>query len=263
MAGEGIVVKYEDLVDGFKRVGLSSGDVVFVHSSLKSFGYVEGGAETVVKALLDVLGPEGTLSAPIFYKFFWEGPDQVWDRDNTPSLMGKISEVIRTWPGSKHSPHAPHPIAAIGKYADDLTERYNLSDFADDSPFARLVELNAWILLIGVDYNRCTLIHLLEEKFQVPYRHWVELEGTVIDKGKAERKKYPFYRRYEGVGNDFLPLGNELEKRGLVNTTTIGKSTIRAFRSKDLVSVGSEILNRDILFLVSEETRKEAEKYLK
>lgn len=80
-------VTQADIADGLRKLGLKQGDVAFVHSSLSSFGYVEGGAETVVKAFLDVLGEDGTLAVPIFRNYFWDGPDQVWDRENSPSLM--------------------------------------------------------------------------------------------------------------------------------------------------------------------------------
>lgn len=255
-------VTHRDLVQGLRALGLKSGEVAFVHSSLRSFGHVEGGAETVVRAFLDVLGPEGTLTVPIFHRYFWEGPDQVWDRDHTPSRMGKISETVRTWPGALRSPHAPHPIAAVGRLAEDLTERYNCSDFAFDSPFSRLLELNAWIVLVGVDYNSCTMIHVIEERAEVPYRHWVDLVGTVVDNGVARRKSYRFLKRYEGVRNDFLPLGAKLEEEGLVRIRTIGKSTLRCFHARDLYDVGFRALRQDPLFLVSADTRTEAAVYL-
>lgn len=255
-------VNQTEIVNGLKGLGLKYGDVVFVHSSLSSFGYVEGGAETVVKAFLEALGSAGTLTAPIFRNYFHNGSDQVWDRNNSPSFMGRISETIRTWPGARTSHHAPHPIAAIGPLAEDLTERYNDTDFAHDSPFSRLLELNAWILLVGVDYSSCTMIHLVEERVEVPYRRWVPLSGTVIENGVAARKTFHFLKRYPGVSNDFLPLGKRLEDEGSVNIGMIGKSVIRCFRSQDLCDCVSRSIEDDPLYLISSNTRQEARKYL-
>ena len=178
-------VNQVQIVNGLRELGLRSGDVVFVHSSLSSFGYVEGGAETVVKAFLEVLGSEGTLAVPIFRNYFQGRANQVWDRDNSPSSMGRISETVRTWPGARRSHHAPHPIAAVGPLAEDLTERHNETDFGPDSPFAGLLELNAWVVLVGVDYNSCTMIHVVEERMEVPYRRWVQLSGRVLENGVA------------------------------------------------------------------------------
>jgi aminoglycoside 3-N-acetyltransferase len=255
-------VTQQYIVNGLKELGLKAGDVAFVHSSLSSFGYVEGGADTVVKAFLDVLGKEGTLSVPIFRSYFWDGIDQVWDRDNSPSLMGRISETVRTWEGNRRSYHAPHPIAAIGPIADDITERHNLTDFSFDSPFSRLLELNAWIIIMGVDYNRCTMIHLLEERTDIPYRRWIDLTGTVIYNGVPNVKTYPFLARYSGINNDFNPLGKRMEDYGLVKIVTIGNSTVRCFRSKDLYDLGMRSIRQDPLFLISSETKEQARKYI-
>lgn len=100
---------------------------------------------------------------------------------------------MRTWPGAHKSHHAPHPIAAVGRGAEDLCARFNRSDFSFDSPFARLLELDARVLLIGVGFHVCTFIHLLEERVEAPYREWVELTGTVVEDGVATRKSYPFF----------------------------------------------------------------------
>ncbi len=251
-----------DIINGLRELCLRTGDVVFMHSSLSSFGYVEGGAETVVQAFLEVLGPEGTLAVPTFGDYFQRGLDQVWDRDNSPSLMGRISEIVRQWPGARRSHHAPHPIAAVGPLAEDLTERYNETDFGSDSSFSRLLELNAWVVLVGVNYGSCTMIHVVEESVEVPYRRWIPLPGTVIEGGVATRKTFRFLKRYPGVGNDFLPLGKRLEDEGSVRIGVIGKSTIRCFRSQDLCDCAFRSIREDPLYLISSNTREEARKYL-
>lgn len=257
-----ILVTQDDIINGLRELGLKRGDIVFLHSSLSSFGYVDGGADTVVRAFLEVLSTEGTLSAPIFRNYFWGGPDQIWDRDNSPSLMGRISEAIRTWEGNYRSHHAPHPIAAIGKMADDLTDRHNITDFSFDSPFARLIELNAWIVLLGVDFNVCTMIHLIEERAEVPYRRWIDLSGTVINKGIPTRMTYRFFARYPCVENDFIRFGKRLEDEGFVKKTVIGKCIAKAVRSRDLYEKAMSLVRQDPLFFVSSETRDIARKYV-
>ena len=240
---------------GLRALGVGAGDTVFAHSSLRSFGHVEGSAPTVVEALLATVGETGTVAMPIYRRFFWEGPEQVWDRDHSPSLMGAITEALRTWEGARRSGHAPHPVAAVGAHAEELAACQNRSDFAFDSPYQRLLELDAWILLLGVGWQVCTLFHLLEERLEIPYREWVELEGTVVDGGVARRVAYPFLRRRQGVVNDFLPFGAHLEAEGVVVETTIGDSHVRAVRARDLYDEGVRMLRRDPLFLVSTDSR--------
>ena len=53
-----------DISDDLASLGLRAGHHVLVHSSLSSLGHVDGGAETVVRALLDVVGPTGTVLVP-------------------------------------------------------------------------------------------------------------------------------------------------------------------------------------------------------
>lgn len=78
-----------DLDTGLRQLDLAPGEVVLVHSSLRSFGRFDGGGAAVVQTLLDYLGPSGTLVVPTFHhSFFWGGPQQVWDREQTPSYRG-------------------------------------------------------------------------------------------------------------------------------------------------------------------------------
>ncbi len=45
-----------DMAEGLRSVGLARGPVVLRHSSLSRVGFVEGGGEAVVDALLEVVG---------------------------------------------------------------------------------------------------------------------------------------------------------------------------------------------------------------
>ena len=89
-----------------REVGVQSGDVLFVHSSLSSMGYVEGGSDAAVDALLDALGPEGTFVVPTFTFSRRGGGRRVFDPANDPSEMGRISETARTRAGARRSRHA-------------------------------------------------------------------------------------------------------------------------------------------------------------
>src|SRR4051794_21215953 len=109
-----------DLVDGFRRVGLRAGQVVLVHSALRTFGEVEGGAETVVDALLDVVGPRGTLVVPTFTFAHEAESDPVVDRAADPSEMGAITEAARRRPEARRTTAFRHSFAAIGRRSEIL-----------------------------------------------------------------------------------------------------------------------------------------------
>jgi aminoglycoside 3-N-acetyltransferase len=52
------------IVNGLKRLGLAPGMAVEVHSSLSRLGFVEGGASTVIQALMEVVGEQGAIVMP-------------------------------------------------------------------------------------------------------------------------------------------------------------------------------------------------------
>jgi aminoglycoside 3-N-acetyltransferase len=215
---------------------------------------VEGGAKTVVAALLEVLTPDGTLVAPTFSKCL-QGEAE-WDREHTPSLMGAISETVRTWPGALRSSHAAHPLAAIGAQAELIARRPYRTGFGPDSPFMTLVEQNALILLMGVTYSNCTLFHLLEAEAQVPYRFLEERKAVVtIDGVRDENGGAWEYTRMPEAVNDFLTLGHELESLGMVHRGTIGNSGQRLFRAADAYRIGTAHMQADPTYLLNEESK--------
>lgn len=241
-----------EIKEGLIALGLKTGDVVMVHSSLSSFGFVEGGASTAVGALREVIGQTGTLVVPTFSRYLL-GSERVWDRENTPSLMGAISETVRCMPGAIRSSHGAHPIAAIGQKAYELCSVPYKTGFGPDSPFKKLVEMGAWILLMGVDYNRCTIIHLLEAEANVPYRFIEERKATVIINGVENPEGSAFeYTRKEGIVNDFLPFGKLMEEEGLVRIQRIGNSMNRMFKAKDMYLLGMEKMHENINYLLKQ-----------
>ena len=58
------VILKEEIVQKLREVGLAPGDAVMVHTSLKRMGYVCGGAQTVIEALMEVVGKDGTIMMP-------------------------------------------------------------------------------------------------------------------------------------------------------------------------------------------------------
>ena len=241
----------DEIADGLKSLGVDAGDVVFVHSSLSSLGRVEGGAETVVDAFLDVLGPDGTLVVPTFTldRDLEHGP--ILDPARDESGVGQITEAARLRPGARRSNHILHSVAAIGADAD-MTDHHGPSAWAADGPFWRLHELDGRILLLGVPYLRCTYFHMLEQLMQVPYRRWVEFEARLLEPDGALR---PLLTRCfipeEGFGgNDFNKLGAEMENRGLVSVGAVGNAVARLFGARDAVLTAVELYRDDTeLFL--------------
>src|SRR5215212_2811399 len=107
---------------GALELGLGAGDIVVAHSSLSSFGWVEGGEDEVIDALLAVLGPAGTLCMPAL-SYGDYGPDKPpprFDPRTTPGIVGRIPERFRRRPGVKRSLHPTHSMAGTGGRADEI-----------------------------------------------------------------------------------------------------------------------------------------------
>lgn len=174
------------LATDLRALGVRPGETLLVHSSLSSLGWVCGGAGAVVTALLDVLGPEGTLVVPTHSgdnsdPASWRNPPvpEAWwtgiraamppfDARTTPCLgVGVIPETLRNWPGALRSGHPQTSFAAIGPRAAGIVDGHALdSRLGERSPLARLEEAQARILLLGAGFGSCTAFHLAE--YRVP-----------------------------------------------------------------------------------------------
>ncbi len=234
------IITAGQIASDLRALGLSSGDVVFLHSSLASLGLVEGGSKTVVEAFLRVLGRKGTLAVPVFTFFHGAEENPVFDPANDRSEMGAITEHVRLLAGARRSRHLTHSVAAIGKHAQDITAVQGASAWAGDGPFWQLYWLNAYNLLLGVPYLRCTYFHIIEQLVQVPYRKWSHINGQIRkEDGQLEPLPTLAYTPKPGFnGNDFNKLGQCLEQQNLSRPAGVANAVARLFLAKDALRVG-------------------------
>ncbi len=242
----------DEIAAALRSLGLPAGANVFVHSSMSSIGYVEGGADSIVGALLGVLGPAGTLIVPTFTFSHGRNANPVFDPAHDPSEMGRVTEVARRRPGTRRSCHLFHSVAALGAQAEEFTACHGPSAWAADGPFWKLNALDAHILLVGVPYLRCTFFHLMEQLVQVPYRRWREVEARLQDRDGSQRPLHTLtYGPKPGFGgNDLNKLGALLEERGLVRVGSLGNAVVRLFRARDAFEVGLAQYKVDPLLFV-------------
>lgn len=171
MTGSDPAVSLPALADAFQAVGVRAGATLLVHSSLSSLGWVEGGATTVVDALTAVLGASGTLVVPTLTFDTVSARQPVFHETLTPSIVGRITEELRLRDDAVRSLHPTHSVAAVGPGAASLVEGHHRWDTpcAPGSPFGRLVERGAQVLMIGVGLESFTLMHAFEEWAGVPW----------------------------------------------------------------------------------------------
>ncbi|MEE9270746.1 MAG: AAC(3) family N-acetyltransferase [Candidatus Krumholzibacteria bacterium] len=163
-------VAKSQLVRDLTALGLETGDLLYVHSSLRALGFVDGGADTVIDALLDTVGPEGTLVFPTFtlvrgMKETLEARDHVFDPESSPSTVGKITNCFRARPGVRRSEHPTHSVAALGPLARELTETHleEGMNFGKGTPFDKILRHGGKVVGLGVNFSPITFYHVFEE----------------------------------------------------------------------------------------------------
>lgn len=251
-----IVVK-QDILDALESLGVRKGQTIMVHTSLSSLGFVCGGAQVVIEALLEAVGSEGTIMMPTqSWKnldpaagVHWEEPESWWpvirehwpayDKDITPTnTMGQVAEMFRKWPGTLRSDHPARSVAAWGKYAAYLTADHDLSNiFGEGSPIGKLYELDGSVLLIGVGYDKNTSLHLADVRANYPGKHDSTEYSAVMENGQR------VWKRYDTLfvdGEDFEEIGKAFENVRHVEKVILGNGSLTLMRQRDLVDFAVE-----------------------
>lgn len=247
----------QDIVNALKQIGIRKGQTVMVHASLGSLGYVCGGAQTVIEALIECIGSEGTIMMPAqSWKnldpetgVYWQEPKEWWDviRENIPAYdkritptntMGAVAEMFRHWEGTLRSDHPARSVAAWGHYADYLTKNHDLSNiFGDGSPIGRLYELDGYVLLIGVGYDKNTSLHLADARAEYPGKHTVTESSAIMADGE---RVWQSYETLAVDGEDFEEIGAAFEQTGQVSHAKLGNGILSMMRQRALVDFAVE-----------------------
>ena len=262
MMEERKLVRKIELIDGFHKAGLTKGDHVIVHTSLSSLGFVCGGEQIVIEALLEVVGKEGTILMPTqSWKnldptagVHWEEPEEWWQaiRDNWPAYdpqitptntLGAVAEMFRKWPGAVRSSHPARSFAAVGKYANYLTKDHDLENiFGEGSPIGKLYELNGKVLLIGVGYDKNTSLHLADVRANYPSKHYGKESSAILKDGK---RQWVTYQTLVVDGEDFTEIGEAFEQNRTVKKVTIGNATVTLMNQRDLVDFAVQWIEKN------------------
>lgn len=239
------------LASDLSALGVAAGDVLLLHSSKRRLGFVAGGTEAVVQAVLEVLGPEGTLVAPTHTPdntdpVEWRHPPvpETWwpvireqtpgfDPARTPSRwMGVIAETVRTWPGALRSDHPQVSFAAIGANAAEIVGGHRLDDaLGESSPLGAVYRCNGKVLLLGCDHSSNTSLHLAE---------WRQTSPPRATTGSSVRRPDGTSRWTTWVDivtdeSDFDRLGADFEAGGRATIGQVGNATARLMSQPALV----------------------------
>ena len=234
-----------DMVAGLERLGVKRGEVLFCHSSLSGFGRVEGGAEAVIRTLIEAVGPEGTVAMPTFAYCF--PPRRApWDPAVSPSQVGRISEVFRTWPGTLRTDQPSHSVSACGPQAPFITRAYgNLRPYDRLGPFGKMYRLRTRILFLGCGLSPNSTLHACEDWAEMPYLGPTEvhLRGPDGAVRRCTLYKMPVGHRdfYQGPHWMKAKVNRHLARRGLLSETTVGRAQVVSLPMRVLVDACMDI----------------------
>jgi aminoglycoside 3-N-acetyltransferase len=246
--------------DDLRNLGLPAGAIVLVHASLRKVSPVGGDPGVVADALLDVLGPGGTLVVPA--QTTWNSttsrafrtatrrmtPEQVaeykdslpaFDPRTTPSSgMGALAEYVRKLPQAVRSAHPQTSFAAVGARAAELMSVHLLeSHLGEKSPLGALYANDAQILMLGTGYSTSTVFHLAEYKYQTEIPRMYECR---IAHGAESAQQAPHeWTRFTDIDfddADFERLGTNFERKsGTVRRAWVGGAVARLYPARRAV----------------------------
>ncbi|MEW6749840.1 MAG: aminoglycoside 3-N-acetyltransferase [Candidatus Latescibacterota bacterium] len=197
------VVTRSRLVADLRTLGVQAGDTVMLHASVRAIGWVVGGPDTVIQALLDVLTPAGTLTMLVGWEdgtyemSEWPADKQQAYLDESPAFdparsrayrkWSILTEYLRTWPGAARSAHPDCSFTAVGRLAGWLTADHPLQyGHGPRSPLARLCQARGRVLLLGVGFGNLTLLHYAEHMAAVPGKQVVRYRAPLLVDGQRQ-----------------------------------------------------------------------------
>lgn len=247
-----------DLSNSLRQMGIEKGHTVLIHADISRLGWMKSanGREDVLRtylqAILEVLGPEGTLAA-LSCTESYARHNRPYDHESSPSEQGILSEFVRTQPGAVRSLHPLFSVAALGRNAERLCQDdLSPTGFGHGSPFQRLRELDAWILCLGVDLKAMTFVHHVEQTFGVPYGYTKEWCAPVIKSGKPVARRFFAFVRYLGAGidYDFSRLQNDLMANGLAESRKVGYGAVWCTRARAVFDFTMDQLRDEPFYLL-------------
>lgn len=231
---KGPLVTKDMIKESIKQMGVTEGMALFVHSSLKQIGWIPGGAQTLITALMETVGEDGLImmaaqSTDNSDPKNWMNPpvpEEWWQtiRDELPAFdpartvtrgIGVVPELFRTYPGVYRSAHPMWSVSAWGKGAADIVSDHTLeAGFGPGSPIDKFLGRDGHVLHLGSPWDSTTVWHFAE----------YGIEGEVIEYGCA------MIEDGERVFKTFSHLDIDSEMFGPIGTSLIGKEYVKSGR---------------------------------
>ncbi len=245
------------LTADLRALGTLDGRVTIVHSSLSALGWVAGGAQAVVEALVAAAGPDGTLVMPtqsgqLGDPADWSNPPVPAEwidtiRADTPAFdphltptrsMGAVVECFRHSPATMRSEHPTESFAAMGPLADQIVAGHRFEDgLGESSPLAKLYELDAHVLLLGVGHENNTSLHLAEHRADWQPKVRAQIGAPMMVNGE---RRWVTADVLEPNEDDFDQIGAALAATDIESVGSVGTGTGRLMRVRAVVDFAAD-----------------------
>ncbi|MEK4513356.1 AAC(3) family N-acetyltransferase [Paenibacillus anaericanus] len=235
------------LIEQLKHAEIDKRGTLLMHSSLKSIGEVEGGADTVLDALTEYM-QDGLLVLPTHTWSFINADNPKFYVETSPSCIGILPELFRKRSGVVRSYHPTHSVAALGQDAESFVEGNERLDTPchRESPWGKLLDRQATIILVGVDLRRNTFIHGIEE--------WLDIPGRLTDSHEelytvlSDGTEIPVpSRRHHGLSwsEHFWKVETLLEEQGAIYRSQLGDANVWVCDTVKLTDILTEMLRNN------------------
>ena len=249
----------QQLMMQLKEMGIRKTDALLVHSSMKSLGKVEGGADTLIDALQESVS-EGLLLMPAHTWKQMSEEHSFFDPETEPVCVGIVPELFRKRPGVVRSLHPTHSMSVYGKGAEEYIEgeeKLN-TPCGPGGCWSRLKDIRAKILLIGVTHTRNTFIHGIEEAYDVPERfteHPVKFQVKHPDGSVKEVNMYRHFNTKEPhISETYDKMYRGYEVTGAAQRVRLGDAECVLCDAERLFAVTGQILEKEVNCFIDRET---------
>jgi aminoglycoside 3-N-acetyltransferase len=243
------------LLTDLQRLGIQTGDVLMVHSSVRAIGPVTGGVNIIIQALLDAIGSAGTLTAYVdFEPFFEEGDEEIPPFDKRIAHAardhGVLHETLRNWPGTLRSDHPDAGVVAIGLFSEWITRDHPFQyGYGEGSPLEKIIESQGKVLMLGAPLDTITLLHYAEHKARIPDKRTVRYQRLMPG---ANGPEWIWFEEFDTANpvNDNLPsncfeqIALDYLAAGRGAQGSVGAAPSYLFDGTDLVTFAVDWLER-------------------
>lgn len=258
----------EDILAALREVGVQKGDMLLVHSSLSGCGYIRGGAQTIIEAIIEAIGEDGNFFVPTFQRSecFLNGINKRWDhrpsdaRDRASEAVRWVGtlplEFMRLYPDAPRGLHLSHSWAGWGKRAAEVLSRQAEDEppFSDNSCPMAVKDMGGKILLFGSPVGHMSFVHCFETHYNLPglgpsYYEVRLPDGSItwkyVPKGLPGPRE--FYSKDENAR-----FFREALSRGLqIRRTPLGIGELKLLDCRQLWETGSAIVQEDPHIIIS------------